>query len=237
MADIQSILRKLDLTENEIKVYLALLQRGKSKAGALAKESMIERSSCYNALKRLVEKGMVSYAIEARRKVYAAAHPKKIIDYYKEKEEIAANAIPELENLYKQTKDIEDIKLFKGYKGIKTIFLEILRERKENLVFGTEGLFSQKMPYFAPHYIKEIEKRKIKIRNLRSEKSTGLVTKTTQVKYIPKRFTSNVETNIFSNKIAIITWSEPPEAVLIENRVAADSYRNYFEFMWKHARK
>ena len=46
---------------------------------------------------------------------------------------------------------------------------------------------------------------------------------------------SSAVTNIYGNKIAIIVWSEPPEAVIIENKDAAESYRSYFEVLWKAA--
>jgi HTH-type transcriptional regulator, sugar sensing transcriptional regulator len=235
--NIEESLRQLDLTDNEIKVYLTLIKFGNSKAGRIAKESMIERSSTYNAIKRLLEKGMISYAVEANCKIYSATNPNKIIDYFKEKEEVAQKIIPSLEAIYKDSGAKEDIKLFRGYKGIKSILQEIIRDGNENCVYGSEGIFSERMPYYAPMYMKLIEDKKIKIKNLRSTKSKSTVSKTTEVRYVPKKFESNVETNIFGDKIAIIIWSETPEAVLIKNKIAAESYKAYFDFMWSKAKK
>ncbi len=120
--DIYTDLEKLNLTKNEIKVYLTLLKIGSSKAGSIAKETMMDRSSVYNALRLLLEKGIVSYVINANSKVFSAANPNKILDYFQEKEEIAKRIIPKLEGLYSETKEKENVSMFKGYKGVKTIF-------------------------------------------------------------------------------------------------------------------
>ncbi|MEK6937840.1 MAG: hypothetical protein AABX04_02230, partial [Nanoarchaeota archaeon] len=59
----------------------------------------------------------------------------------------------------------------------------------------------------------------------------------TEYRYVDKEVKSNVVTNIYGDKIAIIVWSENPEAIIIENAEAAKSYKNYFEFMWKYSKK
>ena len=58
--------------------------------------------------------------------------------------------------------------------------------------------------------------------------------KTTERKELPITAKENiVTTNIYSNKIAIILWTEVPEAIIIENKHAAESYKDYFEILWK----
>jgi len=58
--------------------------------------------------------------------------------------------------------------------------------------------------------------------------------KTTAIKYFGKEAKETVvSTNIYGNKIAIILWTDIPEAIIIENKAAADSYRDYFEVLWK----
>jgi HTH-type transcriptional regulator, sugar sensing transcriptional regulator len=235
--DIYENLEKLNLTKNEIKVYLILIKIGSTMAGRIAKETMMDRSSVYNALKSLLEKGIISYVVEANRKVYSPANPNKIIDYFKEKEELAKLVIPQLEGLYKQTKEKENVTLFRGYKGVKTVFQDILREGNENLMFGSEGQFAHRMPYYAPQFVRQLEEKKIKVRSIVRQKRGEKPSLTSTIRIVPKEVRSNVVTNIFGNKIAIIIWSETPEAVLIDNKAAADSYRSYFEFMWENAKK
>ena len=43
-------------------------------------------------------------------------------------------------------------------------------------------------------------------------------------------------TYIYSDRVAIIVWSPDPMAFLIRSRVVADSYRKYFDVLWKTAK-
>jgi hypothetical protein len=44
--------------------------------------------------------------------------------------------------------------------------------------------------------------------------------------------------NIYGDKVAIIHWSkERPFAILINEKDIAQGYRNYFELLWKGAKK
>ena len=44
-------------------------------------------------------------------------------------------------------------------------------------------------------------------------------------------------TNIYGDKVAIIIWSDEPEAIIIENAAVAKSYKSYFDILWKHGKK
>ena len=72
--DIEYELGFLGFTKNEIKIYLTLLRLGRTRAGKLAKEARLERTSAYNSLNRLISQGIVSYVIEANEKVFHAAN-------------------------------------------------------------------------------------------------------------------------------------------------------------------
>jgi len=49
--------------------------------------------------------------------------------------------------------------------------------------------------------------------------------------------TQTITTNIYANKIAIILWTDIPEAVIIKDKSAAEAYRSYFEILWKNSNK
>ena len=93
------------------------------------------------------------------------------------------------------------------------------------------------MPGFAPKFVKSLRQKKIKIKSLVRQGRRDVSSKTADVRFVPKNVQSNVVTNIYGNKIAIIIWSKTPEAILIENKTAAEAYKSYFEFMWQNAGK
>lgn len=237
---IEEELRNLGFTDNEVKVYLTLLRIGKGKAGRISKESSLERTSTYNALKRLQEKGLVSYVIEANRKVFAVAEPNNILDMFKEKEERAKILIPKLEKLKQAEQEKENILKFRGYAGIKTVFSDLLKtckEGEEHYIIGSEGQLTERMPTFANIFVARKDKKKLRARALlRKGRFSDIRSKYAKYRFLPQETASKSVTNIYGNKVAIILWSEIPEAIIIDDKSTADTYRAYFEFMWKNAK-
>jgi len=230
-------LKRIGLKNNEAKVYLTLLKLGSTKAGKISKNAELDRSSTYNALKSLLKKGLVSYITLKKVKYFQVSNPENIKIYLKDKLETINNILPDLKKQYKTQKLEENVRLFKGRKGVKYVLDDILKEGKENLVFGSEGQLKQNYPLYAKQFAFRIKKREILIKSIVRENRVKKDTDFTKYKYISSKSESPVVTNIYGNKIAIIIWSEPPEIILIENKKAADSYREYFEFMWKNAKK
>ena len=79
------ILEKAGLTNNEIKVYLALLSLGSVSAGEIIKKSELHRAAVYDTLERLMDKGLVSYVIKANRKYFEAAMAKNLVEIIEKK--------------------------------------------------------------------------------------------------------------------------------------------------------
>jgi len=230
----EKALEKVGFSPNEIKVYLTLNNHGSTKAGRISKLAHIDRSSCYNALKLLQEKGMVSYVSIGKIKWFQAAGPKRILDYIKEQEEDIKSIIPQLEEKQKAKKVEGQVRLFKGLKGIKTIFLDIIRTGEDNFVFGSEGQFSERLHDFAMQFDLMKKEKRIKTQLLIRKDRKEVDNKTTQYKYLPNISESPAVTNIYGDKIAIIIWTDEPEGIIIENEAAAKAYKSYFDFMWKH---
>ena len=232
-------LEKLNFTINESRVYLTLIRLGPSLAGNIAKEAKLDRSSTYNALETLKVKGMVTTIHENKRTIFVPEDPKKIIDYYKEKEEIAKNIIPKLRQNF-STKKVSAVKLYQGFKGIKTILQDILDTTKSQSTFyvmGSEGYFREMMPYYAPVFLKRKEQKKIKtnvlIRKNRTKKSKNRYTKYREV---PSDVLSEATVNIYGDKVAILIWEDNPKGIIIENASVSRTFENYFKFMWRKAK-
>ena len=239
---IRETLKNIGLGHNESKIYLTLIKLGPSMAGRVAKESNIDRSACYDSLKALIKKGLVSYVIEANRKKFAAANPGKLKEYLREKQELVDSVLPNLSEMFKAKEEKSQVSMYKGLKGLKTVFDDILESAKgsENLVIDSSGSFGEKMPYYLPHFNKALEKNKIKVRHIvrRDTEKELHPSKTTELRFFPKIIgEQTITTNIYADKIALILWTDIPEAVIIKNKAAAEAYKNYFEVLWKSSSK
>lgn len=235
--DLKKILKEFGMSENESKIYLLLIDRGSTTAGKIAKETKIQRSSCYQSLTTLLAKGMISYVLIGMIKYFQAVSPERILEIQTEKTKKLKDALPQLKNRYKQNKKEGQVRLFKGKQGVRVVLKDILENAEKNDVFGDDGQLRKNMPFFRDFFVRELEERKIKTRVLTRPKKKRSFRKTTSHRYVPEETESVVSTNIYEEKIAIIVWTNEPEAILIENKEAAKSYRAYFNFMWKNAEK
>jgi sugar-specific transcriptional regulator TrmB len=238
MASAEKTLEKIGLSSNEVKVYLTLNNHGSTKAGKIAKITRLDRSSTYNALQMLLQKGFVSYALIGKVKWFQAVGPKRILDYIKEQEEEVNAILPELQATHKRTKIEGQVRLFKGHRGVKSVFLDIIRTGVDTYAFGSEGQLGDRMPDFAYQFIRMQNEKKIHTKLIqRKSRGKEVRSKYSEHRYLPSLAESPAVTNIYGNKVAIIIWTDDPEAIIIENAAAAKAYKSYFDVMWSKTKE
>ena len=236
MASIEKTLESVGFSPNEIKVYLTLNDHGSMKAGRISKLAHIDRSSAYNALKLLLEKGLASYVLIGKVKWFQATGPKRILEFLQEQEAEVREILPDLHERHKKNKIEGQVRLFKGIKGVRAIFLDMIRTGKDNYVFGSEGHFSERMPEFALQFKRMKKENNMKTFMICRKDRRELDVGSANHKYLPNISESSAVTNIYGDKIAILIWMDEPEGIIIENSVAAKAYKSYFDFMWKNAK-
>lgn len=233
-------LEKAGLSPNESKCYITLLKFGSASANEISRKSGIHRVSVYDALRGLREKGLISQITKANKLLFEAGNPEKILEIIKEKEEQLEEAkkiVPELLLDFKSAKEKQEIHSFKGLAGIKTVLQEMLKSKTEILDFGAEYKIKEFLPYDYKKWNHERIKNKIRMRIVANIKIKPTKIRLTEIKYVPEEFHSSVSTYIFDNKVALIMWVENPLAVLIEHKAVYESYKNYFEYLWRTAQE
>src|SRR3989338_463264 len=74
------VLEQVGLSKNETKVYLALLEIGAATAGEIASQAKIHRTNVYDAMERLLEKGLVTFTTDDHdSRVFDATSPENLI--------------------------------------------------------------------------------------------------------------------------------------------------------------
>lgn len=147
-------LRKLGLSEKEVKVYLVGLELGPSPVKDIAKRVKIPRPTVYEIIKKLEEKKLFIEIKKGKRRLFVAQSPIQILRILKiqkreieEKEREFTRIVAALEAKYGKEKEL---RIFKGKRGFKT-FLEIF-----SLSVNPEILIIN--PNLIPVSKKEIEK-------------------------------------------------------------------------------
>jgi len=188
-------------------------------------------------LQKLIDKGLVSYIIQNNVKYFKPVAPEKLMQDLKEKQEELQKIMPQLIGLTKFKKEKTKAEIYQGKEGMKTILKDIIREGKDYVVFGEEGRFQETLPIYSEQFMKKIEEENIKERVLVKEGQKVIKSRNSTFRYVSKEYFSPSSTVVYGNKIGIIIWSEPYLVILVENKEVADSYRNYFEMLWKIAKK
>src|SRR3989344_5249431 len=102
----------IGLSNTEVKVYLALIDLGSGLAGDITKKSEVNRTNVYDALERLIGKGLVTYVISANRRLFEPVNPERLNELLKEKQERFKTILPELQLKYNEAKSEEDAAIF-----------------------------------------------------------------------------------------------------------------------------
>ena len=233
-------LEELGLTKNQSLVYVSLLKLGSTSAQNIIKESGLHRSRVYDSLEILQELGLVSFVVKDFKKYFQAAKPEKLLDYLNEKKEIINQILPELKKLEGMKKEEINAFIYKGKEGIKTIHSEMIKEGKDVYVLGAKGMIFTELPYFIPNFERERTKKKIKFILIYDKKEAKEFEKGTvkrklfEGKVLPKGFESNGVVNIFGDKVAIVLWKDYPSAFMIDNKDVAESFRKWFNLIYKN---
>jgi sugar-specific transcriptional regulator TrmB len=234
------LLENLGLTKSEIKVYLSLLELNSASVSEIAEKSGMYRKNVYDALNRLLKKGLVSFAKIETKLVFNANDPERLLDFVEIRKKEIQSILPQLKKIYKAPPIADDVRIFKGKEGLKTIFQDIIKAKTEYDKFGSGEKFKEFLPFYYGQYQKEKAKNKIKCRAIYSEneRNEGFVKDFIgDVRFLSKEFVDPSTTFIYTDKIAIIIWKENPIGILIHSKEVAESYRYYFESLWNNAKK
>ncbi|MBU4086753.1 MAG: hypothetical protein KKB21_04225 [Nanoarchaeota archaeon] len=229
------ILEKAGLSKGEIEVYLILLKLGSSLVSKIAQETGLHRTNIYDTLEKLREKGLVSYVIRENRKYYSSTNPDKLLDYIKERETEIESILPELKGYMSIPRSESIVEVYKGKEGLKSVLKDIIKEGKDYVVLEEEGYIQKVLPYFYPQFNVQLNKSKIKVRVLTKDVKNIAKRSLMQIRSLPKFLSFPSATAIYGNKVAIFVWDEPYHAILIKSKQVADSYRSFFDTLWKQA--
>lgn len=227
------------LTRVEAKIYLALIDLGSAMSGAISRKTGIHRRSVYDAIERLIEKGLVSYIEQNNRKYFEPVSPQRLLNIVTEKENSLKEILPELIKKYNTKQEKKETTFFRGKMGIKSVFEDQLKTGKEILILGATLNHEKIIKYYFPHFDKRRTEKKIKLKMLFYEGARDKVKryKLCKTRFLPSEYESHTTIYIYNNKVTIVLWAENPLAILISQKEIADGYIKYFNLLWKIAKE
>ncbi|RLE39311.1 hypothetical protein DRJ17_01160 [Candidatus Woesearchaeota archaeon] len=238
----EKILREIGLSNNEAKIYLALLEYGSATACKIAEKSGVHRSNVYDALERLLEKGLVKYVIKGNVKVFGVLSPENLLSYVNQKSELLKKILPEMMLKHSLTEEKTRAYIHQGVSAFRLILQEWLKKKKPILVYGIPKNAIDLIGPWIEVFHNERIKKKIQMNHIYNDDAKERISFLNKLPYTAARFLNNkyesmVSTNICGDEVMLSLWIPPVIVIRITSSKIAESYRNYFNVLWNVARQ
>jgi len=174
-------LRKLGLTEKEVRIYLAGLELGPVSVQDIAKVAQIARPTTYEIIKKLEERGLFAEGKQKKKRLFVAQSPKRILGILRnqrreieEKEREFIRIIAVLEAKY--SKEKEGVKVFEGKEGIRALEEIISFTSSPEIIVVNPGIVQIKTEQRKKIY-RAIKKRlgKVGVKEMNTKLEGGLI--------------------------------------------------------------
>jgi len=242
MNEIIETLQNFGLNEKEAKIYLTLLPLKKATAYVVSIQSGIKKSTTYNILEILVNKGFALKIPSDDKNYYIAKSPKECFFAAREKLVSIEEIIPELLAMQKNDEEKATVSYYEGMDGIKESYHRIFKKVKDKEIVGfyAHGKDSPNdLVKSWDWWTKKRKEKNIKVRGITTRDASNEEYLTEQeknlsnIKSLPmEEYNSNVSVEIYDKFTQIIS-SRNLQSILIENSDIANVLRQIFEIVWK----
>lgn len=243
-------LKHIGLSENEAKVYLAMLELGPSPVLEIAAKAGINRPTAYVQIESLKKMGLVSTQIKGKKQLFIAEDPDQLEILLTEKEkelehkkEELEKMLPALSVMFNTADEKPQVRYFEGIEGIKKVQKEFL-QTKSKLIYAIS--FRDDLYTAVPNqgeYVKERVKRKIHTKFIYSS-TKGRLPSTSDRELLvesrfipPEQFPKGADITVFDHKVAIASLQGKVMCTVIEHGDVAKSFRGIFDLLWASAEK
>ncbi|MBL8029724.1 MAG: hypothetical protein JNN11_00560 [Candidatus Doudnabacteria bacterium] len=243
MKELAESLEKLGWHNKKAKVYLALLQVGEGSVIDIADKAGLKRTSVYNILPEMVREGIVTIGFKQGKKYFYVENPKNLKQDFADKINYIDKILPELSAIHNVIPYKPKISYYEGVGGMKELYLDTLNSlHSGDAILSYTGFkdYYEFMPReFMDWYVEERVKRRIRIKMIVPDSETTREILPQQqatlreIKVVQEnKWQFSADTEIFANKVALISHTENFIGVIIESKEINLMQRMAFEIMW-----
>jgi len=245
MAIYEQVLKEIGLSDKEAKVYLALISLGPSTVNQISEKADLIRTTTYDVLKSLREKGLVSSIVKNKILHFESADPSKLIENLDEKKQKAEEILPELRNLHKPILRGPLIEFYEGVEGIRTVWQDILNKKQTLLAISDFQSLFNTTKFLAPRFIHQRVENKINAKLLTEKTKETLETwkvndkkELRETRFIQELKITPVTEYIYDDCVAILgTDIQNPLGIIIRHKDFAEQQKILFNLLWNKAEK
>jgi sugar-specific transcriptional regulator TrmB len=254
---VQEFLNILGLTEDEVKIYLALNQSGPATILELSRRTGINRTKIYRTIEVMQQKGLAEEIIDEHKKYIKAIEADNLELLIKEEESKAKylrEIYPSVSNLLITHRSASQpgtkVLFYRGKEGVRQQVWNTLRTKGELLGYSYRPLSELIGKYYEEWY-EEWMKRDLRMRDIYSDSylkgkrvvkqkidSLDFKSKNIISRYVPSKILSIThQMDIYNEVVSIYHWYEGEVfGVEIYNEKVASFQKQLFEIVWRMAK-
>lgn len=236
-----STLSSIGLSDNESRVYLALLSLGSATVLKIARASGIKRTTVYSVIDSLIHKGLVYKEVKGFKNFYTSEDPHVLERLLDERRRELKDILPEFSALYNFHEKESSIRYYASLEGIKNIYEQILSKLTSGDPYYVIAR-QQKWYTLDTEWFEDFLERRAKL-----ALDTRLLFEDTQEALHHKKFERNYNQQVkilppgisFSSDIIVCPYAfvmhelvPPFSAVVIENRHIINTQLELFRYLW-----
>lgn len=242
------IFEEAGLSPNEAKIYETLLSTGETSITHLSLKANVHRRNIYDAINRLVQKGLVSPIFQKGENRYQAVHPDKLLEIVKEKEHKLSAIMPALRKQYGTDELTEAAFIYKGTEGFKNYVRDVLRLEEDAYSLGAKGLMYSVSRELSKEVWRAVAKKKLKIFTLYDPLVPEILpdlirSEGGEKRILPAEYATSGVLDIFGDHVVTFAnvsvghVSDDTTIFVMINRNLAESYKTWFKFIWNQCQK
>lgn len=242
MAKIHKQLEMLGLNEKEAKTYLALLEVGEGTLADLVRKAVIKRTTLYDVLRSLKDKGLVSTSRSGARLLYIAEDPRSLDDRLEEQQSVLSSILPELLAMANMLPRKPKMQYYEGIEGIKEVYRDMLRYPDQKMcAWVSDSMITNFDDRFIDdYYIPMRLENRMWANVIASDTSIGIEFKSKdsvslrETKLLDAtQFPLSIELTLYgSNRIGFMSI-EDKLGLIVESKPIADTLRTIFKQQWE----
>ncbi len=246
---VEKTLEKFGLKEEEVKIFLFLLENGAQIVGNLAKKTGLSRPSVYGFLKKLQNSGLVIESQKNGVKTFQASSEEKVSTILDERIKDLEKGKSEIKKVFSEIQKgtitiSPKFQLFEGREGLRNILRDVLLYRDiETMSYWPIKSIIEILSedYFRKLNIERI-KRRIYVRAIWPQNQIVDIKKQTfmgggekffrETRIAPKSISFSMGYWIYGNKVAFISSKKEAFGFIVESKEFIEMLSSQFELVW-----
>jgi len=245
-------LNNFGMTKTEVKVYLHVIRFGETSIGPIIKSTGLHRGTVYNAINDLMEKGFLSFVDREGVRYYKSTGRDIFNNILDERSEENTRHGKEMEKFFTKISDFQhepgenEVAVFYGLGAFKTALLGVYSfcgERNcEYLFMGTGGELYNATGEGFYRYTQRLKRQmglkcRIIFDSADRENSHHKLT-VGEIGFLSTKVYSPANFWIYGDYVLFVLFrANPLTSIKIKSKFLADSFRNYFEYLWSASEK